>query len=248
MELKLKNLADFCQVYIDDIVIVSETFTNHLLHLELVFSWLQQLNITLKLVKSFIRYPNVQLLSVRVDALGMTTMEEKTKAIQELQFPTTLADVEQYLSLVGSLHHYIKDYAAKATPLEEQKALLLKGSPLKGQARKNFVNKTMLHNPTTLELEAFNVLQSEFKKPMFLIHFSQDCQLYIELDSSKESGHGAIVYHMHSNYAHNNTSKPPPRNRIKPIMFLSRRLTQAEKNYWPTELEVSCMVWVIKKI
>lgn len=94
MELKLKNLADFCQVYIDDIVIVSETFTNHLLHLELVFSWLQQLNITLKLVKSFIRYPNVQLLGIHVDTLGMITMEEKTKAIQELQFPTTLADVE----------------------------------------------------------------------------------------------------------------------------------------------------------
>ena len=106
----------------------------------------------------------------------------------------------------------------------------------------------MLHNPTTLKLEAFDVLQSEFKKPMFLIHFSRDRQLYVELDSSKESGHGAIVYHMHSKYAHSDTSKQHPRNRIKLIMFLSRRLTQAEKNYWPTELEVSCMVWVIKKI
>ena len=38
MELELKDLADFCQVYIDDIVIASETFTDHLLHLELVFS------------------------------------------------------------------------------------------------------------------------------------------------------------------------------------------------------------------
>ena len=94
MELELKDLMDFCQVYINDIVITSETFTNHLLHLELVFSQLQQLNITLEPVKSFIGYPNVQLLGVRVDALGMTTMEEKTKAIQELQFPTTLADVE----------------------------------------------------------------------------------------------------------------------------------------------------------
>ena len=38
IELELKDLADFCQVYIDDIIIASETFTDHLLHLELVFS------------------------------------------------------------------------------------------------------------------------------------------------------------------------------------------------------------------
>ncbi|KAJ9490152.1 hypothetical protein VN97_g3108 [Penicillium thymicola] len=31
-------------------------------------------------------------------------------------------------------------------------------------------------------------------------------------------------------------------------MFLSRLLTPAEKNYWVTELEVSCITWTIKKV
>lgn len=31
-------------------------------------------------------------------------------------------------------------------------------------------------------------------------------------------------------------------------MFLSRLLTPAEKNYWPTELELACVVWTIKKV
>jgi RNase H-like domain found in reverse transcriptase len=31
-------------------------------------------------------------------------------------------------------------------------------------------------------------------------------------------------------------------------MFLSRLLNRYEKNYWPTELEVACLVWVLKKI
>ena len=90
------------------------------------------LNITLEPSKSFLGYPNVQLLGHRVDALGMTTLDEKTKAIQELKFPHTLSGVERYLGLVGPLRHYIKDYMAKAAPLEERKALLLKGSPAKG--------------------------------------------------------------------------------------------------------------------
>lgn len=158
MELELKDLTDFYWVYIDDIIIASETFTDHLLHLELVFSWLQQLNITLEPVKSFIGYPNVQLLSICVDVLGMTTLNEKTRLIQELQFPQTLSDIEQYLGLIRSLQHYIKDYAAKAAPLKEWKALLLKNSPLKGQAWKNFVHKMLLDNPTILELEAFETL------------------------------------------------------------------------------------------
>lgn len=119
MKLELKDLADFCQVYIDDIVIALKTFTDYLLHLELVFSWLQQLNITLEPAKSFMEYLNVQLLDVCVDALGMTTMNKKMRSIQELQFPQTLSDIEQYLGLVRSLQHYIKDYTAKAALLEE---------------------------------------------------------------------------------------------------------------------------------
>ena len=107
------------------------------------------------------------------------------------------------------------------------------------------MHKTLLDNPTTLELEAFETLQSEFKKPMFLTHFTRDRRLYVELDSSKESGHGAVVYHVRRDYTHEDLTKPPPRATIEPVLFLSRRLTAAERNYWPTELEVSCMVWVI---
>ena len=41
--------------------------------------------------------------------------------------------------------------------------------------------------------------------------------------------------------------KWPARVSIQPIMFLSRALTSAERNYWPTQLELAGMVWVIKK-
>ena len=33
-----------------------------------------------------------------------------------------------------------------------------------------------------------------------------------------------------------------------PVLFLSRQLTTAERNYWPTELETSELVWTTKKI
>ena len=35
---------------------------------------------------------------------------------------------------------------------------------------------------------------------------------------------------------------------MEPILFLSRLLTSAEKNYWPTELKIAGFVWVLKKV
>ena len=35
---------------------------------------------------------------------------------------------------------------------------------------------------------------------------------------------------------------------MQPILFLSRQLTPAESRYWPTELEMAGIVWVVKKI
>ena len=55
------------------------------------------------------------------------------------------------------------------------------------------------------------------------------------MDGSKEFGFGAYVYHLID-------------GKIKPILFLSRLLTKAEKSYWLTELEVAGLVWVLKKV
>ena len=57
-----------------------------------------------------------------------------------------------------------------------------------------------------------------------------------------------MIYHLRDDYIHTDPAKPPPKTAIQPLMFLSRLLTAAEKNYWPTELEVSGLVWVVRKI
>ena len=121
MDMQLKEFAEFCKVYLDDIAVASVSFEEHLLHLDLLFSTLNRLNINPNPAKSYIGYPSVQLLGLRVDALGMTTPEEKTKAITNIKFPTTLADVERCLGLTGSLRHYIHNYTTKAEPLEDRK-------------------------------------------------------------------------------------------------------------------------------
>lgn len=41
---------------------------------------------------------------------------------------------------------------------------------------------------------------------------------------------------------------PPLKSTVEPILFLSKLLNDAERRYWPIELEVAGLVWTIRKI
>ena len=80
-----------------------------------------------------------------------------------------------------------------------------------------------------------------------LVYFDAAKTLWIDLDASKEFGFGAVVFHVKDN-ERTQEGKWPTRSTMQPILFLSRLLTSAEQNYWPTELEIAGFVWVIKKV
>jgi hypothetical protein len=104
---------------------------------------------------------------------------------------------------------YIEGYSWKAEPLQERKILLLKNIPTKGTPRKRFAVRMALEKPSG-ELEAFNQLQKEFSSTKFLFYHNPMKQLYTDMDSSKERGHGAIVYYPRDDYVHPALSKPSP--------------------------------------
>ena len=98
--------------------------------------------------------------------------------------------------------------------------------------------------PTKREIDSFETLQSLLSKPTYLVHFTPSRRLYIDLDSSKAFGIGAVVYHVKGDDETSPTLLDgyPNRTDIEPIMFLSRMLSLAETRYWPTELKVAGLV------
>lgn len=244
---RLLNDLEFARTYVDDIIIASMTFDEHLNHLSTVLQRLQDIGIRLEPTKAFVGFPSVQLLGQRVDALGLSTPEEKLAAIRTLEFPRNLKQLEHYLGLTGCFRHYIDKYAHIIKPLQERKTRMLKGSPLKGPERRAFATGKAINAPTDCETEAFRQLQSAFDSPLFRAHFDPLRRLYADLDASYE-GFGVMAYHIQIDDHHTNLSIPPARTVIQPILFLSRTLTSAESRYWPTELEVSCLVWALRKL
>ena len=83
-----------------------------------------------------------------------------------------------------------------------------------------------------------------FARLTTLIHHDPKRRLYIDLDASKEFGFGAMAYH-NKRRVDNEATEPPKKTEIEPILFLSKLLNEAEVRYWPTELELAGLVWVI---
>lgn len=248
----LRGYEDFVAVYVDDIMVYSDSFDDHLAHLDKIFARLEEYNVTLSAAKTFLGFTEVTILGQKVSSLGLTTTRERTEALTSLKFPQTLKELEHYLGLTGWLRHFVPHYAAITEPLQKRKTLLLKESPSnKGSARKEYSKRTGLDLVSQAEQEAFDRLQSIFTQGLFLSHHDASRPLFIDIDASKQYGFGVMAFHADLSWlekANDNYAIPPPRTLVKPILFLSRMLTPAEEKFWPTELELACMVWSLRKM
>lgn len=147
-------------------------------------------------------------------ALGFTSTIDGRKKLKQYAtntFPQTLKELETYLGMTGALRHFIEGYSWKAEPLQER---ILKDSPIAGSRRRNFANSTVYQKPSDTEIKAFNDIQNEFSSPKFLHHHNPTKQLYVDIDSSKERGHGVIAYHVTDNHVHSDLTKPPSRTAV----------------------------------
>jgi Reverse transcriptase (RNA-dependent DNA polymerase) len=224
---KFRDMHLFIRAYIDDMIIFSDTLEDHLEHLDRVLNRLRELNICLSPTKAFIGFPSVIMLGVRVDSFGLTTPEEKLKAIANLEFPRTLQQLETYLGLTGWMRQYIERYAQIPEPLQERKRLMAKAGPNAGKARKQFAQIIRATSPSPAEYESYCLIQQAFRDPTMLVHFDRKRTLFIDLDAAKgDTRFGAIVYHVVGDLSYLKDGKmvPPPRSMIQPIMFLSRLL------------------------
>ena len=112
-------------------------------------------NISISPTKSYLNYPNVVILGQQVDSLGLTTSNQKLRAIKLLTYFDTLETFEYYLGLTEYLMSYIHFYVQHAAPLQAFKTTLLREAPLSGQKRRAYASKRKLGPPIPQELATF---------------------------------------------------------------------------------------------
>eukprot|EP00798_Chlamydomonas_sp_ICE-L_P007071 gene7071-biopygen16880 len=102
-ELGKRGLLKFCKVFIDDILIHSATFAEHILHVEAVLQCLIEVGLRIHPDKSCFALDAVDFLGFDVSNHGLTPQQAKVQAIKDLPYPANLKDLKKVL---GKLRYY----------------------------------------------------------------------------------------------------------------------------------------------
>ena len=108
---------DFAFGYLDDILIFSPNITTHLQHIEMIFQWLRETNLKLKMDKCNFLKKHLQYLGHMISGDGIVPVPEKLESVENMPPPTTPREVKQFLGLVGYYQKFVPRFADIARPL-----------------------------------------------------------------------------------------------------------------------------------
>ena len=120
MEVLLSGLNWICcMVFIDDIIIYSDTWEEHLRHIAAVFSALRSANLKVNLAKCHFVSKSIPYLGFLLTPEGLQENPRKIEAIQNVTSPKTRRKLRGFLGMCGYYRKFIKDFAEMAAPLHE---------------------------------------------------------------------------------------------------------------------------------
>ncbi|GBG60827.1 hypothetical protein CBR_g15950 [Chara braunii] len=123
-----QGMINFCViVYMDDILVYSESFHGHAQHIEWTLGALRDAGFKIALEKSEFFLSEISFLGYVVTRGGLRPDSRKVEAVREAPTPTSLTQVRAFLGLVSYYLRFIKGFAAIARPLTN---LLRKDQPL----------------------------------------------------------------------------------------------------------------------
>lgn len=219
MDLVLSGLTWVCTlVYMDDIIVYSPTFEQHLLDMDKVFERLRDANMFIKPSKCFMCKERLPFLGHIVSNEGVSPDPGKTEAVHKMPRPSNATEVRMFLGLTNYYRRFVRGYAEMAAPLN---ALTSKAA----NHADNFIWSPKCE-------VAFVLLKQALTTAPVLAFpdYSRPFELYT--DASRVAI-GAVL------------SQRDNEHREHVVAYASRKLDKAEANYGVTELEfLSVVVWV----
>ena len=204
--------------YVDDILVFSDSFEEHLIHLRGVFQCLDTAGLQLRKDKCRLAYRGVEFLGHWISEKGRSPLQNYTKKVQNFSRPETIKELQRYLGLANYYRSYIKDFSLVAEPLY---ALTRIGSKWCWDERCE---------------QAFDELRHRLlREPVTLRYPRWDREFHIEADACA-SGVGAVLGQMDEK-----TGK------VRPIEYFSSSLSPSQRNYSAGQLEAWAAIAAIRK-
>lgn len=106
-------------VYLDDIVIVSETFERHVQLLREVAKRLAEANLSINIDKSKFGVSELPFLGYLLSTEGLRANPEKVRAIVDYERPTTVTKLRRFLGMANYYRRFIEDFSGITSPLTD---------------------------------------------------------------------------------------------------------------------------------
>ncbi|GFY18892.1 retrovirus-related Pol polyprotein from transposon 297 [Trichonephila clavipes] len=149
-------IGRFVSVYMDDVIITSPSFKDHLDHLTRVFTLLRDAGLTLNKEKCHFARDKLKYLGLIISKEGIETDNKKIRAITEMKPPKNNREVSKFLGMTGWYQKFIPRYADICEPLYQLKK---KGAKFNwsGEAQDSFdqIKRTLTEAPI-LQLPNFS--------------------------------------------------------------------------------------------
>ena len=221
-------------LYLDDILVFSSSFKEHLERLEVVFKRLRQHGLKLKPKKCYFFRKECKYLGHVVSAKGIATDPAKTEAIGGWKQPQTEKQLRAFLGISGYYRKFVKRFSQIAAPLH---ALLTKRGCKKGAAwrRPSSSQQQDFRQRWNVDCtKAFGELKARLTSPPILGYPDFSLPFIVETDASFD-GLGAVL------------SQEQKHGKVV-LCYASRSLRPPEKNmsnYSSMKLELLGLKWAI---
>ena len=109
----------FCQIYLDDVILASKSFTEHLNHLQRVLERFRIAGMKLSPKKCHMFQERVSYVGHTVSSEGVEANDDKILKIKTWPVPCNVDEVRTFLGFTGYYRRFVKDYAKIARPLND---------------------------------------------------------------------------------------------------------------------------------
>lgn len=161
-------------IYLDDIIIFSKTFEEHLDKLKRVFKRLRDSGLTLNPRKCVLMEEELNILGHTVSKVGIRPDDSKLLAVKNFPRPTSVKHIQSFVGLCSYYRKYIKNFAIFAHPLHEAT-----------KKSTGFVWEIE-------QEEAFQALKEKLSTAPVLHHYNPNMDCELRTDAS-HAGIGAIL-------------------------------------------------------
>ncbi|MBW0569497.1 hypothetical protein O181_109212 [Austropuccinia psidii MF-1] len=208
-------------VYIDDIIIYSETWEDHVQYIDRVLSKFTPINMKISLKKCNFGQQELLALGHKVSGLSLAIEQKKVAAVLKKPVLRKIKEMQFFLGFSSHCRKHIKRFAHISSSLYK------------------LCSKDVVFEISKERRDAYESIKNELTNAPVLIFPDFELPFKLYIDAACGQGLGTALHQRQ-------IVDGEPREGV--ICYISRKLKDSEARYGDTQSEFLCLVWDLEKL